>query len=141
MKKVIVPGASGKLYWSHVVENPLVSVRVGTRGAEGPLEAAIRQALARDERYLQVDIQGDGELSFWQMSIAWGSGDAAVRKIIHLDHDEHDPDAMVRRMLSVLASREFSASGPPLDAVELRGSVLDYRDPFEPVAVEESESR
>lgn len=135
-----MPGASGKLYWARVVESPLVSVRVATRGADCPIDTAIKKALAGDKRYLHIDIQGDGELPFWQMCVAWGSGASAARRMVRLGHDQHDPSAIVRLIQAILASEEFSLRGQPLDAVELSGSVLDYRDPFDPVAVEDSES-
>lgn len=141
MRKVIEPGASGKLYWTYVVENPLASVRIGKRDAKDAIYAAIRDAFAGEQRYLLIDVQGDGELPFWQVSIKWGHQPSSATRTIYLANEQHDPESILRLIRETLETAEFSISSQPIAEVELPGSVLKYVDPFEPVGADDSTRR
>jgi hypothetical protein len=138
MRRVIEPGASGKLYWTNVVENPLVSIRVGTRAARDAIYAAIRDTFAEEQRYLLINVQGDGELPCWQISVKWGPQPSSATRTIYLAHNQHDPESIIRVIGEILESEVFCVSSQPAEKIELTGSVLKYVNPFEPVRADDS---
>jgi len=63
----------------------------------------IKQHFREDARYLLIDLQGDGALEKWQVSVTWGqSPDVREYPIIYLNNDEHNADSIIQKIETAL---------------------------------------